>query len=241
MKRKGLYLLALFVVLAFTACGNGNNEGGAQGNGGNQVTEGAGNQAGGGTGAGNQAGTGNQTGTGTQNGAGGQGTTGNGDTNGTQGEGSFGEVSMENLKAAVVEVLGENYWPNTAIEAEMLADIYGITEEMYEEYLAETPMISTNVDTLIIVKAKEGQVEAVETALNAYREKIVNDTMQYPMNLGKIQASRIESFENYVCFVQLGADVMDAMDQGDDVVIAKCEEENEKALDAIRTALSEAQ
>lgn len=238
MKRKGLYLLALFVVLAFTACGNGNDEGGAQGNGSNQTTEGAGNQAGGGTGAGNQTGNGNQGETGNQNGTNGQGTTGNG---GINGEGSFGEVSMENLKAAVVEVLGENYWPNTAIEAEMLADIYGITEEMYEEYLAETPMISTNVDTLIIVKAKEGQAEAVETALNAYREKIVKDTMQYPMNLGKIQASRIESFENYVCFVQLGADVMDAMDQGDDAVIAKCEEENEKALDAIRTALSEAQ
>ena len=78
----------------------------------------------------------------------------------------------------------------------------------------------------------------MEDALNAYRDNLVNDTMQYPMNLGKIQASRIETFDNYVCFVQLGADTTDLMEQGDDVVIEKCQEENEKALEAIRIALS---
>ncbi len=154
------------------------------------------------------------------------------------GTGSNSEVSMQDLRDAVIEVIGDNYWPDTMMEAEMFADIYGVTSDMYEEFLAETPMIGTNVDTLIIVKAKEGQVGAVEDALNAYRDNLVNDTMQYPMNLGKIQASRIETFENYVCFVQLGADTTDLMEQGDDVVIEKCQEENEKALEAIRIALS---
>lgn len=154
------------------------------------------------------------------------------------GTGSNNEVSMQDLRDAVIEVIGENYWPDTMLEEEMFADIYGVTSDMYEEFLAETPMIGTNVDTLIIVKAKEGQVSAVEDALNAYRDNLVNDTMQYPMNLGKIQASRIETFDNYVCFVQLGADTTDLMEQGDDVVIEKCQEENEKALEAIRIALS---
>ncbi|MGN1147588.1 MAG: DUF4358 domain-containing protein, partial [Lachnospiraceae bacterium] len=170
--------------------------------------------------------------TGTQNGTGGNQT--------NTGNGAYKEATMEELKAAVVEVLGENYWPNTAVEAQMLTEMYGITEDMYDEYFAETPMISTNVDTLIIIKAKEGQAEAVEKALNAYRDKLVADTMQYPMNVGKIQASRIEAIGNYVCFVQLGADVVDAMERGDEAVITKCQEENEKALDAIRTVLTKA-
>lgn len=155
-----------------------------------------------------------------------------------QDTGSNSEVSMQDLRDAVIEVIGENYWPDTMLEEEMFANIYGVTSDMYEEYLAETPMIGTNVDTLIIVKAKEGQVGAVEDALNAYRDNLVNDTMQYPMNVGKIQASRIETFDNYVCFVQLGADTTELMEQGDDVVIEKCQEENEKALGAIRIALS---
>lgn len=152
--------------------------------------------------------------------------------------GNTGTASMEELKNAVVEVLGENYWPNTVVEEEIFGDMFGVTPDMYEEFFAETPMISTNVDTLVIVKAKEGQVEAVETALNSYRDTMINDTMQYPMNVGKIQASRIETFGNYVCFVQLGADVSDVLDQGDEAVITKCQEENEKALEAIRLALS---
>lgn len=146
-------------------------------------------------------------------------------------------VSMEALRSGVVEVLGENYWPDTMMDAEMFETMYGVTADMYEEFMAETPMISTNVDTLIIVKAKEDQVEAVETALNAYRENLVNDTMQYPMNMPKIQASRIETFGNYVCFVQLGADVYG--EEEGEAAIAQCQEENEKALEAIRMALAE--
>lgn len=154
---------------------------------------------------------------------------------GDNGDVTITDASMEDLKEAVLGVLGENYWPDMPVEAEMFSQIYGVTSDMYEEYLAESPMISTNVDTLIIVKAKEGKVSEVEDALNAYRDRMVNDTMQYPMNIGKIQASRIETFGNYVCFVQLGADTMDLEEEA---AIQHCQEENEKAIDAIRTALS---
>lgn len=156
--------------------------------------------------------------------------TSDGDNNDT----TFNDVSMEDLKAAVVDVLGENYWPDMPADAEMLSQIYGVTSDMYEEYLAESPMISANVDTLIIIKAKEGKVSAVEEALGAYRDRMVNDTMQYPMNISKIQSSRIETFGNYVCFVQLGAEVPD----NEEEAILHCQEENEKAIDAIRNALS---
>ncbi len=146
-------------------------------------------------------------------------------------------VTLDEVKAALVETLGEDYWPNTEIPAEMLTDIYGISSDMYEEYYAEMPMISTNVDTVIIIKAKEDQVTAVEEALNAYREMMVNDTMQYPMNVGKIQASRIETFGQYVCFVQLGADTMAAAELGDDAVVEQCQQTNELALEIIQNTL----
>lgn len=144
---------------------------------------------------------------------------------------------MENIKKAVTDAFGENYWPNTAIPAEMLEGTFGITPDMYDDYMAEMPMIGTNVDTLIVIHAKEDQVQAVEDALNAYRDNLVNDTMQYPMNVGKIQASRIERIDNYVCFIQLGADVMDLLEQGDEKVIEYCLEQNELAIEVIRSAV----
>lgn len=164
------------------------------------------------------------------------------ESSGQSGAGSFNaysNASMAELKEAVVEALGEDYWPNVAADAEILSEMYGISEDMYDDFLVEMPMISTNVDTMIIIKAKEGQEDAVENALNEYRDFIVNDSMQYPMNIGKVQASRIEAFGNYICFIQLGGDVMDLMDQGNDVVISHCQEQNERALDAIRTTLAE--
>lgn len=141
---------------------------------------------------------------------------------------------MTAVKTAVTDTLGENYWPNSPVMPDMLETFFGISSDMYDDYLAETPMISTNVDTLIVIKAKEGQAEAVEEALNAYRDTNVNDTLQYPMNVGKIQASRVERIGDYVCFVQLGADTMTAMESGDEAVIAQCQEVNELVIEVIR-------
>lgn len=145
---------------------------------------------------------------------------------------------MSAVRDVVVESLGENYWPNTAITPEMLEGTFGVTAEMYTDYMGEMPMISTNVDTLLIIKANDDKVEAVEQALNAYRDKIVGDTMQYPMNLGKIQASRIERIGNYVCFVQLGADAVVSEDMTEEESIIKCQEQNELVIELISQTLA---
>ena len=136
---------------------------------------------------------------------------------GTQQENGDVASALQSAKKAVTDALGDDYWPDA--------------------YLGECPMISVNVDTLLIIHAKDGKVEDVENALNAYRDSLVNDTMQYPMNLGKIQASRVERIGDYVCFVQLGADTSSVEEQGDEAVITYCQEQNELALEAIRQTL----
>ena len=145
---------------------------------------------------------------------------------------------MSAVRQAVVDVLGDNYWPNTQIPAEYLEG-YGLTSEMYVDFWGEMPMISVNVDTLIVIQAAEGQIDAVEGVLNSYRDTLVNDTMQYPKNVGVIQASRIEVVGDYACFVQLGADTTEIMDAGDEAVILHCQELNEMALEAIERAIQQ--
>ena len=63
--------------------------------------------------------------------------------------------------------------------------------------------------------------------------------MQYPMNIGKVQASRIETIDNYVFFIQLGGSSVDAEEEGEEKVMELSREQNEKALEAIRKALEE--
>lgn len=146
-------------------------------------------------------------------------------------------VDTMELAEAVKNELGENYYPNTQMESQMLEDVYGVESGSYEEFYGEIPAISTNVDTLVIVKANEGCEDEIEQALVSYMENSKADTMQYPMNIGKIQSSQVKTFGNYVCFVQLGGNVMEAMDQGDEAVIKQCQAMNEQALNIIEERL----
>lgn len=150
------------------------------------------------------------------------------------------DVALADVKAAVVKAVGEqNYFPNMEADETMLTDIYGLTSDLYTEILAEGPMISTNVDTLIVMKTSgEEQAAKAEQAMKTYRDKLVSDTMQYPMNIGKIQASRVEKIGNYVLFVQLGGEIpSDTLDAGEEASAKYCEGENEKAITAVKEVL----
>ncbi len=158
------------------------------------------------------------------------------------------EVSEElsALHTAIKEAYGEDgYIPNMPIDPEMLASIYGIDAAWVEEYVAEMPMIMTHVDTLIIVKPTEGNSENVMNALNAYHDYLVNDSMQYPMNIEKVRASQVFEKGGYVFFVMLGM-------LSDDAIYAEGTEEeiaavqyneamanNQKAIDAINAFFGE--
>lgn len=140
---------------------------------------------------------------------------------------------MDELKDAVIDILGENYWPDTLLSAEELAERTGISENMYEDFMAEYQHTEAGIDMMILVKAKEGEVETVERYLNEYRELLLKIYEQQPLNEAKVFASRIETIDNYICFIQLGANIAPLETQGSDEMIAYCQQENERALDII--------
>ncbi len=146
------------------------------------------------------------------------------------------DVSTKVLVEAVASELGDDYWADMQLAPEYLEDWYGISSDLYEEYYGQTPMISANVDALIVVKAAEDKREKVEEAFLAYRDKLVNDTMQYPSNIPKIQASMVETYGNYVCFVQLGGSMNDQEDEEE--AMKACIEANEQALSVIKEELT---
>lgn len=139
-------------------------------------------------------------------------------------------IPLTELKENVRELLGENYWPEVDLTKEELAQRTGITEEMYVDFLAEKQVLDAHIDTMIIVQAKEAYVGAVEQALENYRTAIIEENKDHPQNLGKAKASRMETIDNYVCFVLLGADTTVVAEQGEEQLINYCQEENERAL-----------
>lgn len=140
---------------------------------------------------------------------------------------------MMELKEAVVNTLGDNYWPDALLTDEELAERTGISASMYNNFIAEYQHSEAGIDMMILIEAKEDSITNVENYLNDYRELLLKIYEKQPQNRAKVFASRIETIQNYVCYVQLGADIAPLESQGEDEMVAYCQQENERALDII--------
>lgn len=141
---------------------------------------------------------------------------------------------LQEAHEAVKNAYGEDYIPTMPIEEQMLSEIYGVNLEDVEEFIAEGPMISVHIDTFIGIRAKEGKADEVEKALNEYREKLINESFQYPMNLPKLNASTVYKTGNHVFFIMLGK-MNEATDVSEQEALDFAKAENQRGIDAINT------
>lgn len=145
--------------------------------------------------------------------------------------------TLSELEKEVKDLLGDNYWPEVNLSKTELEKLTGITEDMYVDFLAEKQAFDAHIDTLMIIHAREDYVGTVEQAIETYRSALIEQNKNYPQNLSKARASRIETIDDYICFVQLGADTTSLADKGQEAVMAHCLEENEKALYVLEQAI----
>ena len=148
-------------------------------------------------------------------------------------------MPMMELKDAVVEILGDNYWPDTLLTEEELAERTGVSANMYENFMAEYQHAEAGIDMMIIVEAKEDAITDVENYLNEYRELLLKIYEKQPQNKAKVFASLIETIQNHVCYVQLGADITSLEAAGEEQMVAHCQHENERAIDIIEKTIAQ--
>ena len=142
------------------------------------------------------------------------------------------DVSISEVHEAVKAAYGDNYVPSMPFEELQLKEIFGVNTDNVEEFILEGPMMSAHIDMFAAVKAKEGKGEEVESELNAYRDMLVSDTMQYPSNLAKIAASQVIRHGDYVFFVMLGAFNED-MEASEDEQAKFAQDQTQIGVDAI--------
>lgn len=141
----------------------------------------------------------------------------------------------EDIYKAVVKAYGKNYVPSEKLDEEAITDLIGLTPDMYENCIFEMPAMSVKVDTFAVVKAAEGKTEEVYNKLSEYRDVLVNDTMQYPMNMLKIQASKVITEGDYVFFIMLSG--YDNTLTEDDELLEYYKNQNEIAVEAISSII----
>ena len=139
---------------------------------------------------------------------------GDGDNEGEgegEGEDEGGSDSdEEGVTQKIVDAIKGAYDPDSiplidALPEELIDDTYGLEPDTYIEVTAHVPMISTFVDTVVVVKAAEGKAGDVEAALKAHHDRLVNESIQYPMNIEKVNAGQVVANGDYVAFIMLGA------------------------------------
>ncbi|MDO5416152.1 MAG: DUF4358 domain-containing protein [Lachnospiraceae bacterium] len=140
------------------------------------------------------------------------------------------KVELADVQAALKEALGEQYIPSMEFDAEMFQNTFGVDAELYDSFLAEGPMISVHVEQFVGVKAKEGKGEEVEKALNAYRDNLVENSMQYPMNMPTIEASQVLRMGDDVYFIMLGRADDAAFEESEEKALESAKENNAKAV-----------
>ena len=117
---------------------------------------------------------------------------------------AYDKEDLDKVVLAIKEAYGENYYPSMAMDAALLEEIVKVKAEDVVEFFAEGPMMSFQVDTLIVIVAKDGKVEDVKNALEDYKYYLEHDAFNYPMNMPKVNASQVIVKGNIVAFVMLG-------------------------------------
>ena len=136
-------------------------------------------------------------------------------------EQNAGSVDLMAIFEALAEAYGENFIPNMLMNAANEYDVetlnmmiwvadengdgVGLSADLYDEYMAAVPMIGFHPDTVIMIKAKEGKMPEVMAFLDALKASKVDPMNNYPSNLPKQEAIRVETYGDYVFFYTLGA------------------------------------
>lgn len=141
-------------------------------------------------------------------------------------------VDIKEIHEKIKEEFGEDYIPNMEMQLEELENITGLNGDDVEESIGEMPMISMNVDTFIAIKAKEGKGDSVEKNLEEYRIKSLEESMNYPMNLAKVNAAKVVKHGDYVFFLMLGK-FDDRDDATEEEALEFAQEEVNRAEDII--------
>lgn len=145
--------------------------------------------------------------------------------------------TLNKIHEDVKAIFGEEYIPSYAFTEDDMKNSFGIDPTWMEAFIAEGPMISAQVDMFVAIKANPEHTAEVEAAMNEYQRYLKEESFQYPMNVPKVNASKVAVYGDYVFFTMLGMIPMEVEEQGDEAIAAKAEEFNQSVIDAIENVL----
>lgn len=116
-------------------------------------------------------------------------------------------VSVKDIEQKIASAVGkDNYLCDTEIEKDWLQNSMGLDLSKVDSYVAKQNSISSvNLDTVIVLKTKDGYADDAVKALNDSFAQTVSYIRQYPFGTAKVLNARLYQSGNYVIYVLAGA------------------------------------
>lgn len=83
------------------------------------------------------------------------------------------------------------------VEGELAETVFHLNLDEVEEYTIQKGMMNTGLETLAVVKAKDGKVDAVKASLENYLKEL-KDLAMYPGEPEAVEGAALETVGNYV-------------------------------------------
>ena len=117
------------------------------------------------------------------------------------------EATPEEIEQKIAEAIGEdNYICDTDVDKDWLQNSYQLDLSKVESYVAKQNSVSSvNLDTVIILKTKDGYADEAVKLLNENYAQLVSYVNQYPFDTAKVLGARLYQSGNYVIYVIAGA------------------------------------
>ncbi len=141
------------------------------------------------------------------------------------------------ILAAIQAAYGDDYLATMEMPDEMFEGEFPLDKSLIQDKAAQMPAMSVHPDRVVVIRAVPGKGAEVEKALQAARERFVSDSIQYPMNAAKVQASQVVRNGDTAAFLLVGGPNGDPdADEAEALQFAK--NETKKAVDAFYGAFS---
>ena len=111
------------------------------------------------------------------------------------------------IEQKIADAIGkDNYLCDTEIEKDWLQNSFGLDLSKIDSYVAKQNSVSSvNLDTVIVLKTKDGYADKAVEILNTSFAQTVDYIRQYPFGKAKVLNARLYQNGNYVIYVLAGA------------------------------------
>ena len=112
------------------------------------------------------------------------------------------ELNLQELDTTISAKEPFSQMATMAIDADVLTTLYEISEEDYEEVVGQMPMMNIQASMYLIIKAKQGKVDAVKEKVDEYAQKQEQIWSTYlPEQYDLVKARRSNVVGDYVYLI----------------------------------------